>query len=144
VSKFDDTQKFIDTHLENRRQALNNQEVSRWSTSPYYSYSEMMEVFDRAEANEKASELYGLEKTGATGADVAAQMGYRMMIHFMASVHRAARMKFASGTEDNQRSSTDTLRFVYMDKRLAQAVLERTHDFINKKAGVEEGSEAGE
>jgi len=136
ASKFDGVKEFLDKHLENRRQALNNQEVSRWSSSDCESYAELMKIFGRAEVNEKVSELYALEKTGATGADLAAQQGYRMMVHFMASLERCARIQNMSGNSHRQRSASDHARAIFTDKRIAQATLERLHDYINKKAGV--------
>jgi len=136
ASKFDGVKDFLNDYLEHRRQALNNQEVSRWASSDCASYEELMEIFDRSEINEKVSELYALEKTGAKGADVAAQQGYRMMIHFMASLERCARIQSMSGNSHRQRSAADHARAIFTDRRIAQATLERLHDYINKKAGV--------
>lgn len=131
---FDQAMTRLEDYHEARKDRLCNKAASRWSTSDYSSYSDMLEGLEGKDISEAYQEHYQQLVSDTPGGSVSKEQGLRLQATFVANLRRAVRAKLVASVAD-RRGSVDQSRYAYIDATSTKILLDRGKTWAKAKAG---------
>lgn len=133
MSNFNEVTAKLKEYHTTQYDALLNKSVKKWSTTPYSSYSQMLQTLaDTTELNEKLSSMYTEARSSKSQRNWAKSSGNELQLQFINAIKTSVRRKFIQD-KDSEMSSLAQNRYNANERKEAIAILERLKELINSR-----------